>query len=144
MQDVGHATLESYSRVIESLAFTVLSRIEDVLYTDSLAQDPCLAETKSEQSQMVSSPLHEDDASNSAETPTTLTLSDFMGWNTNPTETATVSVSKSNSASNLAEVSKGDNEKIMTKVANMVTQKKQSYLEKIENLSALRSTIGRH
>ncbi|CAA0822176.1 Rop guanine nucleotide exchange factor 9 [Striga hermonthica] len=28
-KDVGHAILESYSRIIESLAFTVLSRIED-------------------------------------------------------------------------------------------------------------------
>ncbi|KAE8687863.1 Rho guanine nucleotide exchange factor 8 [Hibiscus syriacus] len=37
-KDVGHAILESYSRVIESLAFTIMSRIEDVLHADSLKQ----------------------------------------------------------------------------------------------------------
>ncbi|KAL9666167.1 hypothetical protein QQ045_000491 [Rhodiola kirilowii] len=86
-KDVGHAILESYSRVIESLAFTVLSRIEDVLYADSAAQDPSLPETKSEPSSKVTSPPHEEDGSNSAETPSALTLSDFMGWNVTPTET---------------------------------------------------------
>ncbi|GMI88579.1 ROP (rho of plants) guanine nucleotide exchange factor 8 [Hibiscus trionum] len=37
-KDVGHAILESYSRVIESLAFTIMSRIEDVLHADDLTQ----------------------------------------------------------------------------------------------------------
>ena len=40
MQDVGHAVLESYSRILESLAFTVLSRIEDVLLADQQTQNP--------------------------------------------------------------------------------------------------------
>lgn len=31
IQDVGQSILESYSRVLESLAFTVVSQIEDVL-----------------------------------------------------------------------------------------------------------------
>lgn len=31
VQDVGQSILESYSRVLESLAFTVMSQIEDVL-----------------------------------------------------------------------------------------------------------------
>ncbi|WOL02182.1 Myb-related protein 3R-1-like isoform X2 [Canna indica] len=39
-QDIGQSILESYSRVLESLAFTVMSQIEDVLYADSLTQDP--------------------------------------------------------------------------------------------------------
>ncbi|GMI97733.1 ROP (rho of plants) guanine nucleotide exchange factor 8 [Hibiscus trionum] len=34
-RDVGLAILESYSRVLESLAFSVMSRIEDVLHADS-------------------------------------------------------------------------------------------------------------
>lgn len=33
-KDVGHAILESYSRVLESLAFNIAARIEDVLYMD--------------------------------------------------------------------------------------------------------------
>ncbi|KAG8055882.1 hypothetical protein GUJ93_ZPchr0001g32292 [Zizania palustris] len=39
-KDVGYAILESYSRALESLAFAVLSRIEDVLYADAIARDP--------------------------------------------------------------------------------------------------------
>ncbi|KAK8453359.1 hypothetical protein SEVIR_5G271000v4 [Setaria viridis] len=39
-KDVGFAILESYSRTLESLAFAVLSRIEDVLHADAVARDP--------------------------------------------------------------------------------------------------------
>ncbi|KAI9162559.1 hypothetical protein LWI28_028521 [Acer negundo] len=39
-KDVGQAVLESYSRILESLAYTVLSRIEDVLYADYATQNP--------------------------------------------------------------------------------------------------------
>lgn len=38
-KDVGFAILESYSRALESLAFAVLSRIEDVLHADNVARD---------------------------------------------------------------------------------------------------------
>ncbi|KAK8602238.1 hypothetical protein V6N12_052052 [Hibiscus sabdariffa] len=37
-RDVGLAILESYSRVLESLAYSVMSRIEDVLHADSLTR----------------------------------------------------------------------------------------------------------
>ena len=37
-KDVGHSILESYSRVLESLAFNVLSRINDVLQADDAAK----------------------------------------------------------------------------------------------------------
>ncbi|XP_009778083.1 rop guanine nucleotide exchange factor 1 [Nicotiana tabacum] len=33
-KDVGHSILESYSRVLESLAFNLMARIEDLLYVD--------------------------------------------------------------------------------------------------------------
>nr|XP_043626192.1 rop guanine nucleotide exchange factor 12-like [Erigeron canadensis] len=39
-RDVGHAILESYSRILESLAHKVLSRIEDVQHADVLTQSP--------------------------------------------------------------------------------------------------------
>uniref|UniRef100_A0ACD5W090 Uncharacterized protein n=1 Tax=Avena sativa TaxID=4498 RepID=A0ACD5W090_AVESA len=45
-KDVGFAILESYSRSLESLAFAVLSRIEDVLYADNLAQDQRRSKSK--------------------------------------------------------------------------------------------------
>lgn len=34
LQDVGKAVLESYSRVLEGLAFNIVAWIEDVLYVD--------------------------------------------------------------------------------------------------------------
>ncbi|KAJ9559649.1 hypothetical protein OSB04_004809 [Centaurea solstitialis] len=39
-RDVGHAILESYSRILESLAHKVMSRIEDVIHADNLVQNP--------------------------------------------------------------------------------------------------------
>ncbi|KAJ8568879.1 hypothetical protein K7X08_032576 [Anisodus acutangulus] len=91
-RDVGYAVLESYSRVLESLANTVMSRIEDVLYADSVAQDPSLAIAKwnpsadsSPQQPLsgMSTPKggETEMLSSAAETPTSMTLFDFMGWN---------------------------------------------------------------
>ncbi|KAL1559077.1 Rop guanine nucleotide exchange factor 12 [Salvia divinorum] len=56
--NVGHAILESYSRIIESLAFTVLSRIDDVMLIDSQARG--------------GDQVTEEDSKT--------TLLDFMGW----------------------------------------------------------------
>ncbi|GAU41826.1 hypothetical protein TSUD_177370 [Trifolium subterraneum] len=39
LMDVGKAILESYSRVLESLAFNMVSRIDDVLYVDDLTKN---------------------------------------------------------------------------------------------------------
>ncbi|KAH1105515.1 hypothetical protein J1N35_009283 [Gossypium stocksii] len=74
-KDIGHAILESYSRIIESLAFSILSRIEDVLHADSLAQS--------------SSSNSDDDATrlSSAETPTLL---DYMGWGIDPLKRSSI------------------------------------------------------
>lgn len=36
LQDVGQSILESYSRVLESLAFNIIARIDDVLYADDI------------------------------------------------------------------------------------------------------------
>ncbi|PWZ12152.1 Rho guanine nucleotide exchange factor 8 [Zea mays] len=65
-QDVGFALLESYSRVLESLAFNVMSRIEDVVQTDNLARD--IAKKNA--------PPAADPAARRR-----TTLLDFMGWN---------------------------------------------------------------
>jgi hypothetical protein len=37
-QDVGQAILESYSRVLESLAYNILTCIDDVLFADEAAR----------------------------------------------------------------------------------------------------------
>ncbi|KAL0397907.1 UNVERIFIED_CONTAM: Rop guanine nucleotide exchange factor 3 [Sesamum calycinum] len=39
LQDVGQAVLESYSRVLESLAFNIVAWIEDVLFVDKTTKN---------------------------------------------------------------------------------------------------------
>ena len=146
-QDVGHAILESYSRILETLAFTVLSRIEDVLYADSLAQNPALASCKRNPlrgSSLDPEPLNfpnpkEEIEKLSTGTPQSMTLSDFMGWNLEKED----GEEKKGSGGNSEELSKND-EKPMTKIANIITNKKVSYIEKLENLGGLRSPTARH
>ncbi|KAL4279401.1 hypothetical protein GQ457_03G041640 [Hibiscus cannabinus] len=79
-QDVGHALLESYSRILESLAFTVLSRIEDVLFADNASQNPksqsCKRSSSKDESQPNSVSPGFDTNAVSAKT-----LSDLLTWN---------------------------------------------------------------
>ncbi|CAI9758984.1 unnamed protein product [Fraxinus pennsylvanica] len=85
-KDVGHSILESYSRVLESLANTVMSRIEDVLYADSLAQDPLLAvvtwklsmDSTTTSPTLSSFPSTGEETEKLSSTPTSMILSDFM------------------------------------------------------------------
>uniref|UniRef100_A0A5B6ZN23 PRONE domain-containing protein n=1 Tax=Davidia involucrata TaxID=16924 RepID=A0A5B6ZN23_DAVIN len=139
-RDVGHSILESYSRVLESLANTVMSRIEDVLYADSLAQDPSLALSKRKPS-IESLPIPISGSSpgpmEETETPTSMTLSDFMGWTLDQGEGE---MKKNQSMGNLESNSKDEYEKIMSKPGNIVTSKKFSY---IESLGGLRSPTAR-
>lgn len=47
LQDVGQSILESYSRVMESLAFNIMARIDDVLYVDDATKRCAAAESLS-------------------------------------------------------------------------------------------------
>ncbi|XP_007013139.2 PREDICTED: rho guanine nucleotide exchange factor 8 [Theobroma cacao] len=125
-RDVGQAILESYSRILESLAHTVMSRIEDVLYADSLTQ--------------TSSPARSDMSSNTDEdaarlsTSETPTLSDFMGWD--------VGSARCNTSDQETHL-KSDYEKKTSKPPFSRTPRKASYLDKLENLNGLRSPDAR-
>ncbi|KAJ4826907.1 Rop guanine nucleotide exchange factor 1 [Turnera subulata] len=46
-KDVGQSILESYSRVMESLAFNIMARIDDVLYVDDATRQCAAAESVS-------------------------------------------------------------------------------------------------
>lgn len=120
--------LESYSRILESLAYTVMSRIEDVLYTDSLAQKQALlAEATSDAGRTSETDSESAGSSHSGEETEKLdphyskTLLDFMGWSDNS--------------------SKGGDKP--TKSPSL-TPKKLSYLEKLENFNGFRSPKDRH
>ncbi|KAK4478816.1 hypothetical protein RD792_014316 [Penstemon davidsonii] len=43
-KDVGHSIIESYSRVMESLAYNIIARIDDVLYVDDAIKHNAAAE----------------------------------------------------------------------------------------------------
>lgn len=105
-----------------------MSKIEDVLYADYKAQSssPVVSDKSQTDSEPWRSPIpkspvtrEEVDKLVSAETPTSMTLSDFMGWNP-------------------------DADKAMHKPPLSPTPKKVSYLERLENLTSLRSPTDRH
>ncbi|GLT67158.1 hypothetical protein SLA2020_394860 [Shorea laevis] len=119
-RDVGQSVLESYSRILETLAYTVLSRIEDVLYANALVQKS-------------SSPTESEEEVEKSGSPTSMTLSDFMGWN----------LDAANFLKDQESKNKTENEKMMAKPP--ASPKKATYLEKIENNSSgKRSPTARH
>ncbi|KAK1413906.1 hypothetical protein QVD17_29643 [Tagetes erecta] len=124
-KDVGHAILESYSRVLESLANTVMNRIEDVLYADNVARDPSLLAKKRTMSSRRT--LGECSGQSPSETPTSKTLSDFMGW----------------SIDQETRREDKETEKYHSKSAKILARKKNSYMEKLEAYK-LRSPTTRH
>ncbi|GMI93805.1 MATERNAL EFFECT EMBRYO ARREST 64, ROP (rho of plants) guanine nucleotide exchange factor 12 [Hibiscus trionum] len=73
-RDVGQALLESYSRILESLAFTILSRIGDVLYADSVVRKPNQTTTK------ILPNSANPGSGNEGEKGNLMTLSDLLTW----------------------------------------------------------------
>ncbi|KAL8226167.1 hypothetical protein R6Q57_018724 [Mikania cordata] len=132
-QDVGHAILESYSRVLESLAHKIMSRIEDVMHADNLAKNPSanlkrnsLKDSASRASGKFPDIKEEIEKLNHANGPTSMTLSEFINRSLEhekeSNETGTMTFAKQTSATN---------------------SKKLSYLEKIDS-SGVRSPMSRH
>ncbi|XP_020673673.1 rho guanine nucleotide exchange factor 8 isoform X1 [Dendrobium catenatum] len=132
-KDVGQSVLESYSRVLESLAYTVMSRIEDVLYADQVVQDPI----KKIYSRSSSELKEEMENQDSSEGRVSLTLSDFMGW---PFEQDKGNEKLPGNFDSLL----CSEESELKKLPRIVTPKKVSYIEKVENLGGLRSPTSRH
>lgn len=118
---MGHAVLESYSRVLESLAAAILNRVDDVIYADALA-----AKSSGDESEEILSPG----------TPTSMTLLDFMGWNIDQGE------AKKNSGAFDEYLKEQEHEKVMAKTPP--ENKKISYLERLEHWGGLRSPTARH
>ncbi|KAL5202488.1 hypothetical protein ABZP36_013440 [Zizania latifolia] len=141
-QDVGLAILESYSRSLESLAFTVMSRIEDVLHADSLVQDATTQESMripslsaNDMDRVVLDAKAEVERLRRME-PISATLFDFVGPRDQVVE-ATKLDSHNTGCMEDAQARK------LTKVSPIATRR-FSYLEKLENLGGTRSPISRH
>lgn len=126
-QDVGHACLESYSRILESLAHTIMSRIEDVQYADYVAQNPTKATSKKHFFDSTQHVTVLPDGEGFAPGDNAMTLSDLLTWSLDQGEDENDSNSESES-------------KQMQKLS-MSTTKKTSYLD---NLGGTRSPTSRH
>ncbi|OIW17141.1 hypothetical protein TanjilG_21118 [Lupinus angustifolius] len=125
-KDVGQAVLESYSRILESLAYTVLSRIEEVLNADYQTQNPTkvgkmntMRNTipRSEKLLSIKQEVQEEELHASM------------------TQSNNIDIKKDPSTSPNELDNEIDSEK-PTKLTNIVTDKKTSYLE---NLGGVRS-----
>ncbi|CAN8240608.1 unnamed protein product [Cochlearia groenlandica] len=115
-KDVGQAVLESYSRILESLAYTVLSRIDDVLEADRALNKTSI--TNKEAAEEVGS----------------MTLLDFMGWDVDQPD----SESKNN---NIIIIDASSDDLLVKDKLNLLTTKKTSYLDSI---GAVNSPTARH
>ncbi|XP_039017559.1 rop guanine nucleotide exchange factor 12-like [Hibiscus syriacus] len=131
-RDVGQALLESYSRILESLAFTVLSRIEDVLLADNMSQNPNPQPGKrnnlkndSQPNSVTTSPRI------NTEVVRTKTLSDLLTWSLDQNDFD----EKADATDEISTDEDGNSEK-PTVVTN-----KASY---VENLGGVRSPTARH
>ncbi|KAG4154582.1 hypothetical protein ERO13_D03G060700v2 [Gossypium hirsutum] len=128
-KDVGQAVLESYSRILESLAHTVMSRIEDVIRADLLTQDPPESNPTKDDSQPNSVHAGDDSESTNAQT-----LSDLLTWTTDQND------NEDQTEPQLETPKENNDQKHLTKL-NMLITKKISYLE---SLGGLRSPTSRH
>ncbi|KAI0496785.1 hypothetical protein KFK09_023109 [Dendrobium nobile] len=145
-KDVGQSVLESYSRILETLAYTVMSKIEDVLYADELAQDPSKKSSNRKLSLSDSDllslknfdPKEEMEKLASMESQTSFTLSDYMGW------AIDLNSEGEKKEQGSPEEILGSEESKLRKPPVSATHKKFSYIEKLENFGGLRSPRARH
>lgn len=121
--------MESYSRVIEGLAFTILSRIDDVMHADSLARSPRMVHKVPGSTELQSSSdnLQNGKEDSAAQLPSTMMLMDFMGWTLRAEET---------------EAKKEFQCVVESIAANTNKDKKMTYTERLEN-SVVRSPTAR-
>lgn len=122
-----------------------MSRIEDVLYADYVTQNPSQASGKKNPSREtpVSSGTDKfppgEETQNAAETPTSMTLLDFMNWGPDIADSEAKKESPPANSDNLP--TEGE-VKHVHKLQNIVTNNKLvSYLE---NIGGLKSPTARH
>lgn len=110
-----------------------MSRIEDVLYADTVARESSIEEPAEILSVDTEKQLSTSDS------PASKTLSDFMGWDVDKDSSYIRSLAIEESC-----CKEEEDVNVMSKPGNVTTPKKLSYLEKLESLSALRSPTARH
>ncbi|KAF8746395.1 hypothetical protein HU200_013354 [Digitaria exilis] len=141
-RDVGYSLLESYSRVLESLAYSVMSRIEDVLGADAAAQN--LTASEAAKRMMESAALEaptarkldaKEELEKLNEAPASMTLFDFMGWHFDQDE-----LMKRREDGTLDADAEA---KLLKKAPSMAPTKKFSYVDSLSS-GGMRSPSARH
>lgn len=128
-RDVGFALLESYSRVLESVAFNVMSRIEEVITADNHAREKAKKDAPAAEVRELGDEVDESKT----------TLLDFMGW----TGDSEAKNDDSSPPPPLPEAPAQDDGRLM-KLPNIMTNLKQTYMDKLDFLGGHRSPTGRH
>ncbi|XP_071685711.1 rop guanine nucleotide exchange factor 12-like [Rutidosis leptorrhynchoides] len=125
-RDIGHAILESYSRILESLAHKVMSRIEDVLHADNLVKNKSGDIKRNPLNDFVSmasgkflNAKEELENINFSDAPISMTLSDFTSWTLEHENGTKDDLSNGNA---------------LTKQSSAANSKKLTYLERLETL----------
>lgn len=145
MQDIGLAILESYSRVLESLAHTVMSRIDDVLEADQLTQEPEIAVYKRYIVKEIESPEKEEEQNfclleerPTKQKPSAISLSEVMQWGMETYEPPKKEKSDA--------PFKDSGKKLLTRVSSMImANNKKTTTSYLESLGTVRSpTAGRY
>ncbi|TVU32613.1 hypothetical protein EJB05_24351 [Eragrostis curvula] len=141
-RDVGYALLESYSRVLESLAYSVMSRIEDVLGADAAALNLTAAEANARRllAEAAAEPPRKLDAKEELEklneAPASMTLFDFMGWHFDQDE-----LQRRREDGTLDAEAEA---KLLLKKAPSLAPKKFSYVDTLSSGGGMRSPSARH
>uniref|UniRef100_A0ACD5ZF47 Uncharacterized protein n=1 Tax=Avena sativa TaxID=4498 RepID=A0ACD5ZF47_AVESA len=132
-RDVGYALLESYSRVLESLAYSVMSRIEEVLEADAAATNLSASEAARRLKEL-NAPRRLEELDKLGEAPVSMTLYDFMGWHFDQDE-----LMKKKEEGTLDEAG----EAMLLKKAPSLAPKKFSYVDNLAS-GGTRSPSARH
>lgn len=144
LQDIGLAIMESYSRVLESLAHTVMSRIEDVLEADRLTQDPESAICKRYIGKETESPKKEEEQNfclleerPKHQKASTISLSEVMQWGMETCEPPKKEKSDA--------PFKDSGKKLLTRVSSMIMANNKKTTSYLESLGTAKSpTAGRY
>ncbi|KAK8461956.1 hypothetical protein SEVIR_1G119300v4 [Setaria viridis] len=140
-RDVGYALLESYSRVLESLAYSVMSRIEDVLGADAAAQNLTASEAARRMLETAEAPPAarkldaKEELEKLNEAPASMTLFDFMGWHFDQDE-----LMKRREDGTLDPDGEA---KLLKKAPSIAPTKKFSYVDSLSS-GGMRSPSARH
>ncbi|KAJ0261210.1 Rop guanine nucleotide exchange factor 10 [Hirschfeldia incana] len=133
-KDVGHAILESYSRVLESLASKIMTRIDGVLEADVLVHIQLMEEAERRSESDAEPEYEKNEKVVSAVTPNSTKLADLIGWSFS-------SDTEHSLTSDVELVHEAEQEKDIMKSPFRIQPMKLSYLAKLEKL---RSPSERH